>query len=76
MIFSFSAIDELAQHNLFRTIVNAVHTPNPLYLINSLKRLGHALPTFHLSDDELYALFAGMVCLSEVLIELAGQGQL
>ena len=50
--------------------------PGFVLILDFFKRLGHAHLTFHLPDDKLYALFAGMICLSEVLIELAGQGQL
>ena len=74
--FSFSAIDELIQHDLFRPVLDAVHTSNPLHLIGSLEHLGYVFLLLHLPDDKLHALVAGMVCLSEMLIEFAGQDQI
>ena len=71
MIFGFSAIDELARHDSFCPILDAVHLTNPFHLARDLESFCHARLTFHLPADKLYALFAGMVRLGEVLIELA-----
>ena len=66
--FSFSAIDELIQHDLFRPVLDAVHTSNPLHLIGSLESFGHTIPVSHLPDEQFHPFNAGLVDLRQVRI--------
>lgn len=54
-----SAIDELAQHDLFRTVLDAAHPAHPLHLIRGFEHLVYTFLLCYLPDDEIQTIFAG-----------------
>ena len=66
-------IDQLIQNDLFRTGLNAVHTPDPLHLIGSLQCFGHTFLRCHLPREQFHSSVTGTVDLNQMGIELLRQ---
>ena len=66
-----SAVNKFVEHDLFSSVLDAVHPSNPFHLIGSLECFGRTFLVSHLPGEKVDTFNTGMIDLCQMLIQFA-----